>query len=96
MSELKIVAAIVVKKEFNEELMPVFQTVVNETRKEAGNISYELHRDINNPDKFIILEVWKSQDAIDLHNASAHFKAFVQSIEGKTESLTIDIIEKIY
>ena len=96
MKELKIVATILVKKEFKEELIPVFQTVVNETRKEEGNISYELHQDIKNPLKFIILEVWKSQDAIDIHNASAHFQAFVKAVENKLNDLSIDVIEKIY
>ena len=96
MKELKIVATILVKKEFKEELIPVFQTVVNETRKEEGNISYELHQDTKNPLKFIILEVWKSQDAIDIHNASTHFQNFVKAVENKLDNLSIDIIAKIY
>lgn len=96
MKELKIVAAIVVKEEFKEELIPVFKQVVDETRKEEGNISYDLHQDTNNPLKFVILEVWKSQEAIDSHNISEHFQAFAKAIRKKTDSLTIDVIEKIY
>ncbi|MDR2840060.1 MAG: antibiotic biosynthesis monooxygenase [Paludibacter sp.] len=96
MSELKIVATIVAKPKFQDELLKVFHTVVDETRKEDGNVSYELHQDINNPLKYIILEVWKSQDAINLHNESTHFKAFVAAVEGKTDSLTVEIIKKVY
>lgn len=96
MMELKIVAAIVVKEAYQSELEKVFYTIVDETHKEPGNISYELHQDISNPLKYTFLEVWKSQDAIDQHNASAHFKAFVNAIEGKVESLTVDVIKKIY
>ena len=96
MEELKIVATIVVKAEFQSDLEKVFHTVVNETRKEAGNISYELHQDIQNPLKYIILEVWRSQEAIDKHNESLHFKAFVDSVEGKVDSLTVDVIKKVY
>ncbi|MDR1682564.1 MAG: antibiotic biosynthesis monooxygenase, partial [Candidatus Symbiothrix sp.] len=88
MSELKIVAAIVAKSEFQNDLEKTFQIVVDETRKEAGNILYELHQDINNPLKYIILETWQSQEAIDRHNESVHFKAFVNAIEGKVKSLT--------
>ncbi|KAA6304954.1 hypothetical protein EZS27_043395, partial [termite gut metagenome] len=68
MTELKIIATVVVKSSFQNEMEKVFRTVVDETRKEAGNISYELHQDIQNPLKYTILEVWKSQDAIDKHN----------------------------
>ncbi len=96
MKELKIVATIIVKEEFKEELLPVFHQVVDETRKEEGNISYELHQDVNNPLKFIFLEVWKSQEAIDSHNISAHFRAFAKAIRKKTDALTIDVMEKIY
>lgn len=96
MMELKIVAVIVVKTAYQDELEKAFQTVVNETRKEDGNISYELHQDIKNPLKYTILEVWKSQSAINEHNESAHFKAFVAAIENKIDSLTVDLIKKIY
>ncbi len=94
--ELKIVAVIVVKATYQEELEKVFRAVVDETRKEAGNVSYDLHQDCKDPLKYTILEVWKSQAAIDEHNASAHFKAFVDGIDGKVESLTVDVIKQIY
>jgi quinol monooxygenase YgiN len=96
MTELKIVAVIVVKAAFQNELEKVFHTVVDETRKEAGNVSYDLHQDTKNPLKYTILEVWKSQAAIAEHNESAHFKAFVAAVEGKVDSLTVDVIKKVY
>lgn len=96
MTELKIIATVVVKAAFQDELVKVFHTVVDETRKETGNVSYDLHQDTKDPLKYTILEVWKSQAAIDEHNETAHFKAFVNAIEGKTDSLTVDIIKKIY
>jgi len=96
MMELKIVAVVVAKAAYQGELEKVFHTVVDETRKEAGNVSYDLHQDVQNPLKYTILEVWKSQEAIDIHNDSSHFKAFVSAIEGKVDSLTVDVIKQIY
>ncbi|NDW08137.1 putative quinol monooxygenase [Dysgonomonas sp. 520] len=96
MEELKIVATIVIKAEFKSDLEKIFRTVVDETRKESGNISYELHQDIQNPLKYIILEVWHSQEAIDKHNESPHFKAFASGIDGKIDSLAINVIKKVY
>ena len=96
MMELKIVAVIAVKAAFQEELEKVFRTLVNETRKEEGNVSYDLHQDCKDPLKYTILEVWKSQAAIDEHNESAHFKAFVSAVEGKVDSLAVDVIKQIY
>lgn len=96
MSELKIVAVIEVKDLYKDELISVFEKVVDETRKEVGNISYDLHQDVKNPLKFVILETWASKQAIDEHNASVHFNDFVKAIEGKVDSLTVDVIKKVY
>lgn len=96
MSELKIIATIVIKKEYKEELEKVFHTVVDETRKEPGNVSYALHQDTKNAQKYVILEVWKNQEAIDLHNNTPHFKSFAAAINGKIEGLEIDIVKEIY
>lgn len=96
MAELKIVATIIIKSEYKEEVLNAFHNVVNATRKEEGNISYDLHQNIVNPLEFTILEIWKSQETIDLHNASTHFDEFKKAIDGKIEGLKVDIIEKIY
>lgn len=96
MAELKIVATITVKSDNKEEVLVALQNVVNATRKEEGNVSYDLHQNIVNPLEYTILEVWKSQEAIDLHNASTHFDEFKKAIAGKIEGLKVDIIKQVY
>lgn len=96
MNELKIVAKVVVKKEYQKELEDLFRETVDETRKEEGNISYELHQGTINPLEYTILEVWRSQDAIDFHNQTSHFLAFKDGIDGKIDGLSIDVIRKVY
>lgn len=96
MEELKIVATITAKAEFVDEIKQALHTVAGATRKEEGNISYVLHEDVSDMTKLVLLEVWKSQEAIDIHNASAHFSAFKVAIDGKLEGLSINVIRKIY
>lgn len=96
MNELKIIAVVSLKEEYKEEVIKAIHNVVDATRKEEGNISYELHENINNPLEVTILEVWKSQEAIDFHNATTHFNDFVKAIDGKVNGLKIDVIRKIY
>ncbi|KAA6336118.1 putative monooxygenase YcnE [termite gut metagenome] len=90
---LTIVAHVTVLPEFKDELLNAFQTIVAETRKEAGNISYGLYEDTSDSLKFTFVEVWKSQADIDAHNASAHFQTFVKQIEGKA-SLDVYILKQ--
>jgi len=96
MNELKIVAKIIVKKEYQQELEGLFRKTVDQTRKEEGNISYELCQGVENKLEYTILENWKSQDAIDYHNQTSHFLAFKEGIDGKIDGLSIDVIRKIY
>jgi quinol monooxygenase YgiN len=92
---LTIIANVTVAAEYKDELLTVFQTVVEATRLEAGNISYEVWEDTANPLRFTFIEKWKSQEAIDAHNASDHFQAFAKAIENKA-ALEVFILKQAY
>lgn len=93
---LKIIATVTIKKEeYKDDVVKALHEVVDGTHTEEGNISYELHQDVNNPLVYVFIEVWKSQAAIDSHNQSAHFLAFKEAIKGKVD-LEANVIKKIY
>ncbi|WP_085535128.1 putative quinol monooxygenase [Massilibacteroides vaginae] len=58
--------------------------VVAGSRAEEGCVYYELGKS-NTPLTYAFIEVWKSQDAINTHNETAHFKTFVEAINGKAD-----------
>jgi len=94
--ELKIIASLTIQQEGDAaDIIKALHTVVDATRKEEGNISYELHQDIANPLTYVFVEVWESQAAIDSHNNSAHFLDFVKAVDGKV-SLAVNVIKKVY
>lgn len=76
MSEIRIVAELEVLPEAREAMLPALRDMVEASRAEPGNRAYDLTEDLENPCRFFILESWASAEAIDAHNASAHFKAF--------------------
>lgn len=41
-------------------------------RAEAGCLQYDLFRVDDDPDRFVLLELWESAEALDAHDASAH------------------------
>jgi antibiotic biosynthesis monooxygenase family protein len=95
MSGIKIVALVTVKPEYTETLAAQFKELVKASRAEASNISYDLHQEIGNPNRFVFVENWKSQAAIDEHNASEHFQGFVKAIDGKTDNLEIVLMNEL-
>lgn len=94
--ELRIVAIMKVKPEAMKDIMPIFQAIVQGSQEEEGCISYNLHQDINDPTTFIMLEEWQSQDAIDFHNATDHYKAFKEASKELIESSEVKVLKLVY
>ena len=95
MSTLRIVAVIKAKKEFKDDICSILTTLTQESRKEEGNVSYSLCLDVEDDTNFTVLEEWKSQDAIDFHNSTPHFKNFLKSIAGKTDHIHISVLKQL-
>lgn len=53
--------------------------LVEASRSEEGNVSYDVFADLADPAQFTFIEVWKDREAIDIHNATSHFQGFVES-----------------
>ena len=96
MSEIRIVAELEVLPQHREELMPVLQALVDGSRGEAGNIAYDLTEDLSDVCHFFVIETWASQQAIDEHNATPHFRAFVGFAEGKLKGMAVTLLKKVF
>lgn len=69
-----------IKQDKINEYKSLIFKLIEETRKEEGNISYVLHEDIENKGHFLLIEKWKDQEALDFHFNSEHFKTLVEEI----------------
>lgn len=47
------------------------------TRAEPGCITYEPHRDRDNPQRFVLYEQYEDEDALEAHRDSPHFRDIV-------------------
>ena len=92
---LKIVATVTIKDAADQTTIEqALFAVVDGTRQEEGNISYELHQDINNPLVYVFVEVWKSPEAIAFHSKSEHFKTFAAAVDGKV-NMAVNTVKKV-
>ncbi|MDR2953772.1 MAG: antibiotic biosynthesis monooxygenase [Prevotella sp.] len=94
--ELKIVAVIKIKPEAVTDILPIFQAVVQGSQEEEGCISYNLHQDVSDPTKFIMLEEWRSQAAIDFHNNTDHYKTFKAASADMVAGMEVSIMKLVY
>ncbi len=71
-----VVATIKVKEEMVDDVKNELESLVTSTVQEEGCINYNLHQSIDDSALFIMYENWESRDALDMHMASPHFKAW--------------------
>ena len=76
MQEVAVVAIFVAKPGKEEELKQLAEANIEPTRQEAGALQYDLHRDIKEPRRFIFVERWASEAALEEHGKTAHIQAF--------------------
>ncbi|HEI8865384.1 putative quinol monooxygenase [Serratia sp. AKBS12] len=93
--EVRVIATLQAKSEFIDAVNDAVHQIVEASRQEQGNLQYDLHRDLDKPGTFVFFERWASADALEKHNATAHFKQFVGQIDGKLELLDIKRVAKI-
>lgn len=93
--ELKIVAEINLKPDAWKAMKPVFEKVIAGSQAEEGCIYYDLHQDVSDTTntKYVMVEIWKNQEAIDFHNETQHFKTFKQASEDYIDSMRVTILK---
>ena len=70
-----VTLVVICKARTGQELMleAELKALVGPTRREAGCITYDLHRGADTPGAFLLHEIWVSRDAHKLHTQTPHF-----------------------
>lgn len=88
-----VIATLTSKPEMRAELIAAAKACIVETRKEAGNIAYDMHESVTDPNKLVFVEQWENAEALGPHRTAEHMKTFgrvvVKSVAGP---LKIEII----
>lgn len=92
---VKIVFKGKLKPGVKEEYLKLITELVTETRKEEGCISYMLYEDINDPLILTIIEEWKDEEAINIHNNSAHFLKIVPQLRNLREYGEMNLYKEV-
>jgi quinol monooxygenase YgiN len=71
-----VVATLTVKPETRAELIAGATACIKETRKEPGNIAYDLHESVTDPSRMVFVEQWENAEALVPHRSAEHMKAF--------------------
>ena len=86
---IKLIAVLTVKPEFCGVIETKAWDLVKVSRCEKGNISYNFVKDSCSDNKFIFLEEWKDQNAVDSHNNSEHFQTICPQLHDMCSDMTL-------
>jgi quinol monooxygenase YgiN len=95
MAQLNVVATVVAKPGHAQELEGLLVGLVAPSRKDAGCISYQLHRDLDAPGVFVFYETWASRELLEEHKEKPHFQELKEKSHGVVESMDVKLMEKI-
>lgn len=69
---LVVIATLPGKPDKRDEIAEVLAKAAATSRGDAGCLSYAFHRDLENPDSYVSVEVWEDQASLDAHFATPH------------------------
>ncbi len=91
---ISIVARFKVSKEQEEKFLKLVNSLIEPSRAEAGCIEYIFHKDVKDQLCYCMIEKWKDQAAIDLHNNTPHFTEAIPKIV-KIAEVEINVYEPV-
>ena len=75
MSEIVVVVSLQAAEGKGDEIAKAFGEAIPPTHAEEGCVKYALHRDNADPDHFVHIEKWRSQEDLDAHMQTPHLGA---------------------
>lgn len=70
------------------EFLEVMAPLIAGTRSEVGNLLYELHVSLDDAFKFVLVENFVDEAAVEVHNNSDHFKTYAPQLSDLCEHIT--------
>lgn len=95
MSQVAVVAVSTAKPGKEAELEAALRALIAPTHGDRGFITYDLHRDIQDPRTFVFIELWASLEDLQAHGKAAHIEAFRAKSAELVESSSLRILDKI-
>jgi len=83
----------IAKEGHEEKMKALLSAMVVPSKASDGCIFYDIFQYENNPRKFMAVESWRDEKALDGHKASAHYAIYKSSYEPYCEHKYSDALE---
>jgi quinol monooxygenase YgiN len=80
-----LIVHVQVKEGAGKQFEAAFAKAISATRKEKGNLAYDLNRDTQDPSRYLVYERWKDLAALEAHLKTPHLKALLAELPKVTD-----------
>ncbi|SUJ28824.1 Putative monooxygenase ycnE [Sphingobacterium spiritivorum] len=86
-----LTAVIKAKSEYRDEVLEILKNMVSKTLHESACQKYDLHEDLEDPNRFVFYEIWRDQPGLDMHNQQSYIRDFVAVVPEKLQEAPLII-----
>ncbi len=79
MTEVLLIARHTMKPDQEATVLPLVEQLVEATRSEPGNLSFDAYRSLRDPASYVLLERYVSREALAAHRETPHFQGILLS-----------------
>jgi quinol monooxygenase YgiN len=80
-----LVVTVRVREGAGERFEAAFAKAITATRKEKGNLGYDLNRDTRDPSRYLVYEKWRNLAALEAHLKTTHLKTLLAELPKMTD-----------
>jgi quinol monooxygenase YgiN len=74
----------IAKEGHTKQLHTLLEAMVIPSRQEEGCLKYNIYQIESDPKRFIVIEAWEDEDALEGHKNSKHYKHYKSNYEVHT------------
>jgi len=74
---ISVIATLCCRKEADAAFQAELKKLLTATLHEEGCLSYEVYECAEEKGKYIVIDQWESQEALDKHQLTPHYKYFM-------------------
>jgi quinol monooxygenase YgiN len=95
MDEIRVIARALARVGKKDQLRATLVGMLRPTRAEHGCILYELYES-DDKGMFYFYEEWESQDALDRHTTTSHYKQLTQNVRDLVEgAFEVNVLDSL-
>lgn len=69
--------------------------LVEASRQESGCLQYDLHRQLEQPELFVMIEQWRDDAALDAHRNEPHYLHFGKTFGDQLVGVELQFLQRI-